>query len=142
MLQNPVECTLNRKGQLGVKSLPASIELSVEIESSRKFAKYHCRVPGSGVGTSMARSDFQENPDRRDGIGQEQIFTLTLPVTGQVTGNVIVSARLARPGLRGSIEAIRDMILGTKPNEPSYPISFEILETPSPKGLDQFLHRL
>jgi hypothetical protein len=94
MLQNPVECTLNRKGQLGVKSLPASIEL------------------------------------------------LTLPVTGQVTGKVIVSARLARPGLRGSIEAIRDMILGTKPNDPSYPISFEILETPSPKGLDQFLRRL
>ena len=57
MLQNPVEYTLNRKGQLGVKSLPASIELSVEIESSRKFAKYHCRVPGSGLGASMARSE-------------------------------------------------------------------------------------
>ncbi|MBI1925128.1 hypothetical protein HYR99_12880 [Candidatus Poribacteria bacterium] len=136
---NPVEFTLNRKGQLGITSLPVPIEPSVEIGSSKKYVRYHCRVQGSGEGTSLARWDFKENPDRRDGIGQEQVLTLTLPVKGQVTGRVIVSARLARSGLRGSIEAIRDMILGAKPNERSYPITFEIPEAPSPNGLARFL---
>ena len=136
---NPVEFTVNRKGQLSVTSLPVSIESSVEIGSSKKYVRYHCRVQGSGEGTSLARWDFKENPDRRDGIGQEQVLTLSLPVTGQVTGRVIVSARLARSGLRGSIEAIRDMILGAKPNERSYPITFEIPEAPLPNGMTRFL---
>lgn len=139
---NPVEFTLNRKGQLGVARLPVPIEPSVEISSSKKYTRYHCRVQGSGEGTSLARWDFRENPDRRDGLGQEQILTLTVPVTGQVTGSVIVSARLARSGLRGSIEAIRDMILGAKPNERSYPLTFEIPEVPSLNGLARFLRLL
>ena len=136
---NPVEFTLNRKGQLGVTGLPVPVEPGVEICSSKKYTKYHCRVQGSGEGTNLARWDFKENPYRRDGIGQEQVLTLTLPVTGQVTGNVIVSARLARSGLHGRIEAIRDLILGTKPNKRSYQITFEIPEMPSPNGLARFL---
>src|SRR5882724_11299568 len=135
---NPVEFTLNRKGQLGVTSLPVPIEPSIEISLSKKYARYHCRVQGAGEGTNLARWDFKENPDRRDGIGPEQVLTLTLPVIGRVIGSVIVSARLARLGLRGSIEAIRDMILGPKPNERSYPITFEIPEAPSPNGLARF----
>lgn len=136
---NPVEVTLNRKGQLGLTSHTVPIEPIVEIGLSKKYVRYHCQVQGSGEGTSLARWDFMENPDRRDGIGQEQVLTLTLPVTGQVTGSVIVSARLARSGLRSSIEAIRDMILGAQPNERSYPITFEIPETPSPNGPARFL---
>lgn len=136
---NPVEVTLNRKGQLGVTGLPVPIEPSVEIGTSKKYARYHCRVLGAGAGTNLARWDFKENPDRRDGIGPEQVLTLTLPVTGRVTGSVIVSARLVRPGLRGSIESIRDMILGPKPNERFYPIAFEIPATPAPHGLARFL---
>lgn len=136
---NPVEFTLNRKGQLGVTSIHVPIEPIVEIGSRKKYVKYHCRVQGSGEGTSLARWDFKENPDRRDGIGPEQVLTLTLPVTGQVTGSVIVSARLARSGLRGSVGAIRDMILGAQPNERSYPITFEISKVPSPNGIARFL---
>lgn len=138
----PVEITLNRKGQLDLASLPVPIEPGFEIGSSKKFVKYHCRVQGSGAGTSLARWDFKENPYRRDGIGQEQVLTLTLPVTGRVTGNVIVSARLVRSGFRGSIVAIRDMILGGEANGRSYPIVFEVPETPSPDGLARFLRLL
>jgi hypothetical protein len=96
-------------------------------------------VQGSGEGTSLARWDFRENPDRRDGLGQEQVLTLTLAVTGRVTGSVIVSARLARAGLRGTIEAMRDMILGPQPHERFYPMAFDIPTTPSPDGLRRFL---
>ena len=45
---------------------------------------------------------------------------------GQVTGTVIVSARLAKPGLQGGLEAVRDLILGPTPEERFYPITFEI----------------
>jgi hypothetical protein len=139
---NPVEFTLNRKGQIGVSSLPVPIEPSVEISSSKKYDMYHCRVQGAGEGTNLARWDFRENPDRRDGLGSEQVLALTLAVTGRVTGSVIVSARLARSGLGGSIEAIRDMVLGSRPYERSYPITFEIPETPSPNGLARFFRLL
>lgn len=133
---NPVEFTLNRNGQLKVTGLPVPIEPGVEISSSKKYFKYHCRVQGSGAGTSLARWDFKENPDRQDGIGPEQVLTLTLPVTGLVTGSVIVGARLARSGLHGSIEAIREMILGG--NERSFPLTFEISKTPSADVLSRF----
>lgn len=137
---HPVEFTLDGKGKLGVKNLPVPVEPSVEFGMSKKFAVYHCQVQGSGEGTNMARWDFRENPDRRSGLGQEQILTLTLPLTGQVAGTVSVNARLARSGVRGSLEAIRDMILGPKPNDRFYPISFEIPKSPSPRGLARFLN--
>ena len=123
---NPVEFTLNGKGQLGIKNPAVPVEPGVEVGMSKKYAKFHCKVQGAGEGTSLARWDFRENPDRRDGIGREQVLTVTLPVIGQVTGNVIVSARLAKSGLRRGIEAVRDLILGPTPAERIYPISFEI----------------
>ncbi|MEO0377894.1 MAG: hypothetical protein AAF329_25520 [Cyanobacteria bacterium P01_A01_bin.17] len=52
-------------------------------------------------------------------------MTLTLPEIGQMSGTVIVSARLAKPGLQDGLEAIRDLILGPTPEE-RYPIAFEI----------------
>ncbi len=58
---------------------------------------------------------------QRPNIGPEQVLTLTLPVIGTVTGSVIVSARLVRSGLRGRLEAVRDLIAGGGPNERSYP---------------------
>lgn len=123
---NPVEFILNGKGQLGIKNPAIPLEPGVEVGISKQYAKYHCKVQGTGEGTNLARWDFRENPDRRDGIGPEQVLTLTLPVTGQVTGTVIVSARLAKPGLQGSLEAVRDLILGPTPEERFYPITFEI----------------
>ncbi|MET0429272.1 MAG: hypothetical protein ABW026_12335, partial [Microvirga sp.] len=137
---NPVEFTLGRKGQLGVTGF--TVEPSVELSSSRKFVRYHCKVQGSGEGTSMARWDFRESPDRRDGIGQEQILTLTLPVTGPITGEVIVAARLARSGLEGSVKAFRDLVLGRPDDSRSYPISFTIPSSPSPGLLQSFLRML
>jgi hypothetical protein len=121
---HPVGVTVNSKGKLGFKILP--INGSAEDGVSKKYAIYHCKIQGTGEGTSFARWDFMENPDRCDGIGQEQVLTLTLPVTGQVSGSVIVSARLTRSGLQGSLDAIQDMILGTSPKERFYPISFNI----------------
>lgn len=135
--KHPVEFTIDKKGKLGLSIPSVPIEPSVEIGSSKKYVRYHCTVQGSGAGTSLARWDFRENPDRRDGIGLEQVLTLTLPVIGPVTGNVTVSARLVRSGLRGKIDAIRDLIVGA--DDRSYPISFEIPKISSPSVLEKFL---
>ncbi|MGF1458730.1 MAG: hypothetical protein ACFBSG_06860 [Leptolyngbyaceae cyanobacterium] len=43
-----------------------------------------------------------------------------------MTGTVIVSARLAQPGLQGGLEAIHDLPLRSTPEERFYPIAFEI----------------
>jgi len=139
---HPVEVTVNSKGKLGFKILSLPFNGSTEYGVSKKYAIYHCKVQGSGGGTSLARWDFRENPGLRDGIGQEQVLTLTLPVTGQISSSVIVSARLARSGLQGSLDAIRDMILGTSPKERFYPISFNIPTTPSANGFAKFFHFL
>ncbi len=135
---NPVEITLDKKGQLGMKNLPLPIEPSLEISASKKYLRYHCKVQGSGEGTNLARWDFRENPDRRDGIAPEQVLTLTVPVVGQVRGSVMVSARLARSGLRGGFEAIRDLILGAQPSARFYPMNFEIPAEPSSGVLARF----
>ncbi|HET7436905.1 MAG TPA: hypothetical protein VFN10_19510 [Thermoanaerobaculia bacterium] len=135
---HPVELTLNRKGQLAVKAV-AVVEPSVEISASKTYVRYHCMVQGSGEGTNLARWDFRENPDRRDGIGREQVITVTLPVTGTITGEVLVSARLARHGLGGAVDAIRDMILGPRSDERSHPIALTIPAQPS-SGLERLLH--
>lgn len=128
---NPVEITLSGKGQLTIKNPAVPLEPGFEVSKSLKYAKYHCQISGSGEGSDEARWDFRENPDRRDGIGLEQVLTLTLPVIGWVTGEVIVSARLAKPGLQGGLEAIRDLILGPTPDERFYPLAFEIPKSSS-----------
>jgi hypothetical protein len=55
---------------------------------------------------------------------------------------VLVSARLVRSGLRGSVEAVRDLILGPRPNQRTYPVSFEIPTKLSPGGLARLLRML
>lgn len=136
---HPVEITIDKRGKLGLNIPSVPVEPSLEIGTSKKYIRYHCTVQGSGAGTSLARWDFRENPDRRDGIGREQVLTLTLSKIGSITGSVIVSARLVRSGLRGRIEAIRDMIVGGGPSDRSYPIAFEVPKAPSPDGLAAFL---
>lgn len=135
----PVRFTLDRSGKLSLSY--QVVEAGLEAGRQKEFSVYQCSVHGSGEGTALARWDFNESPHRKDGIGREQPLALTLPVTGRVTGTVSVSARCVRQGLRGSIEALRDMILGG-PDEQHYPISFEIPESPPPTGLARFLRLL
>lgn len=135
----PVRFTLDRSGKLALSY--QVVEAGLEAGRQKEFSVYQCSVQGSGEGTTLARWDFNESPHRKDGIGREQPLALTLPVTGRVTGTVSVSARCVRQGLRGSIEALRDMILGG-PDEQHYPISFEIPESPPPTGLARFLRLL
>ena len=135
---SPVEFTLTRKGKLGLSGVTGPVKPEVELGSSKKFVRYHCQVQGAGEGTNLARWDFRENPDRQDGIGPEQVLALTLPVTGPVTGGVIVSARLARAGLRGRVAAFRDLILGAGTKQQSYMINFEIPEAPATDRLEPF----
>lgn len=133
----PVKFTLDRSGKLGVEY--HGVEASAQARNKREFAVFHCSVKGSGEGTALARWDFAENPHRKDGLGHEQVLALTLPFTGRVTATVSVSARMVRAGLRGRLEAIRDLILGGRGAERHYPTGFEIPAAPPPSGLARFL---
>lgn len=136
----PVKFTIDDKGSLSVTYL--GIEAGVGADVRTEYAIYHCSVQGSGAGTALARWDFSEDPTIRNGIGREQSLVLTLPVTGVIAGSITISARLARPGLAGGLDAIMDLILG--PTERGYPVAFTIPNTPPPtdKGWRRFLPTL
>lgn len=123
---NPVEFSFDRKGSISFKSLPLPVEPSLELGAGMKYTRYHCLVQGSGVGTELARWDFRENPARKDGIGLEQLLSFTLPITGKIEGKVMVSARVARPGLQGAVDAFRDLILGNRMEDRAYPFQLDI----------------
>ena len=131
----PVRFTVDVKGKLGLKYTP--VEVSGEGEEKTEFAVYHCAVQGSGSGTALARWDFRENPHARNGLGQDQSLTLTLPVTGNVSADVRVATRVVRSGLTGTIEGIRDLIL--RPDPKRYSISFEIPELQKRSAWTRFL---
>jgi hypothetical protein len=135
----PVQFTIDRKGSLGVKKVA---EAGVEVGAQKKYAVYHCAVQGSGEGTSLAWWEFRESPHRKDGLGPEQALVLTLPQTGTFHGTVVVNARVARAGLRGSLEAIRDLVTGTHAPQRRYPITFDVPAAEPRGGLARFLRLL
>jgi len=132
---DPVRFTIDGKGTIGVNY--EIVEVGAEERVQKEFAVYHCSVKGSGASTAVARWDFAENPHRRDGLGHEHVLTLTVPVRGDVSGLLRVSARLLRPGLQRHLDAIRDMVLGQ--DEHRYPLTFAIPPTPPTTGLGHFL---
>jgi hypothetical protein len=127
----PVKIVVNSEGRLGFNYEIAEAEAGRSKET--EFEIKHCAIQGSGENTTLARWDFTEDPVRKDGIVREQTLALTLPVIGLVQGTVNLSARLARPGLRGKLDAVRDLALGAPLGERQYPISFEI--PPAPQGV-------
>jgi hypothetical protein len=131
----PVRFTIDGKGTIGVNY--EIVEVIAEEQVQKEFAVYHCSVKGSGASTTIARWDFAENPHRRDGLGHEHVLTLTVPVRGEVSGLLRMSARLLRPGLQRHMDAIRDMVLGQ--DEYRYPMTFTIPPTPPAAGLGRFL---
>ena len=120
----PVRFKIDEKGKLSLGYAKVGAELGQESGTSAEFAVYHCAVKGSGANTTLARWDFIENPHKQDGLGHEQVLALTIPATGQVAGSINVSARLVRPGLKGTWDAIREMVIGEQ--ERNYPVAFTI----------------
>jgi hypothetical protein len=120
----PVRFKVDDKGKLSLGYAKIGAELGHESGSSTEFAVYHCVVKGSGANTALAKWDFTENPHKQDGIGHEQVLALTIPATGKVAATLSVSARLARPGLKGAFDAIRELVIGNE--ERNYQISFTI----------------
>jgi hypothetical protein len=135
--KEPVKFALDTKGKLSLKYL--GLEAGAEAGTRKEYAVYHCAVLGSGEATPTARWDFAENPHKKDGLGHEHALALTLPIMGMVSGTVSVAARLARLGLPGKLEAIRDLILGPRLSERRYPITFDIPKAQPASGLFRFL---
>lgn len=132
----PVKFVLDRKGKLSLKywNIKGGSEAGVRIE----YETYHCVVTGAGQGTQLARWDFKENPHRRDGLRAAHALAFTVLSVGTVTGEVIVTARLARPGLAGAVDAIRDLILGSREGQ-HYSVHFDIPAMKATPGLLRFL---
>jgi len=96
-------------------------------------------VTGSGEGTPRATWVFTENPYRKDGLGSEQSLVLTVAARGLVAGTMSVAARVGRPGLRGAVEAIRDLVFGRAEGDRHHPISFNIPSAEPSSNLRRFL---
>ena len=120
--ERPVKITVDGKGSLGLTHGPA--EAGAERSTTKEYEVYHCAVQGSGISTAKARWDFRESAHKKDGLGAEQALVMTLPVTGKVSGLVLVNARLARSGLGAMVSAVRDMVLGEERRD--YAFSIEI----------------
>ena len=139
--EQPVEFTLETTGKLGLKGfthLPG-VETGIDQKTGMKYASYHCRVTGSGESSRMARWILVEDPIRKDGIGNTVELAVTLPVTGEVTASLSVSARLLQTGLAGDLERFRNLILRRHPQERTYPITMIIAAVPQQKSLiDRF----
>ncbi len=131
----PVRFTVDGTGKIGVNY--EFVEVGTEESVKKEFAVYHCSIQGSGAGTAVARWDFSENPHRRDGISREQVLALTVPVIGEVTGEVLLTARVSRSGIGGALDAVRDLVLGR--GERRYPIRLIVPEPPSFLGRLRFL---
>lgn len=87
---------------------------------------YLCKISGTGEGTTLARWNFSENPQRKFGLGGEQVLNLMLLAQGVVRGKAMVTARLIKPGLGGSYQKIRDLILGASSEDRTYNFEFKI----------------
>ncbi len=117
---HPVKISVDSKGTLGLDKAPA--EASLEKSVKKEYEVYHCSVQGSGASTAKARWDFNENAHRQDGLGTEQSLVLTLPVTGAVSGLVLMNARLARSGVGGALSAVRDVVLGARQRDNAFSV--------------------
>jgi hypothetical protein len=136
VVDEPVTISVDRKGglSLGVKGVGTA---ETGLASTKQYVTYHCAVQGSGAATALARWDFKENPDTRDGLGTEQALVLTVPVTGPVRATVTVSARLARSSVAGRVaDAVRDLVLPTP--QRTFPVTFEVPSDPPPATEGRF----
>ncbi|MBC7821340.1 MAG: hypothetical protein IAG10_31010 [Planctomycetaceae bacterium] len=122
--REPVRFAVDRNGKLSL----ASKLINAEAEQSigKEFVIYHCAVRGSGEGTALARWDFEENPHSREGLLGEQVLALTLPHSGRVEAIAVVTVRVARSGVRGKLDAVRDLVFGMSPEGRFYPVAFDI----------------
>jgi len=122
-----VQFTVAREGKIGISY--AGAEAGASTGQERTFTVYPCLVRGSGATSTRALWDLRENQHSADGIGHEQVLVLTLGVVGAVEADILINARLIRPGLPGRLDAIRDMILGPAVGSgPRAKLRFEIPE--------------
>jgi hypothetical protein len=117
----PVKFTVDVSGKL---SASYGVKAGVGEETKTEFDVYYCAVHGTGAGTTKARWEFEENPQRKDGLGREQPLLMTLRETGRVTGNVSVYAKIVRSGLQGGLDAVAHLVLG--PDEHHAPLTLEV----------------
>ena len=105
----PITFEVTRSGKISIEKV-AKAELGKSTKVS--YSVYPCMVRGSGVASHLARWTLEEQSPGNDGIGQSQDLALTLAGEGPFIAEVTVSARLLKPGIRGMVQRVRELILG------------------------------
>jgi hypothetical protein len=113
------------------------------------------QVPSVALGRKLkwppVSSPFGIEPYVPDGLSKRKTSTnfplaprapslvITVAARGLVAGRMSVAARVVRPGLRGAVEAIRDLVPRRGPDDRHYPISFNIPHAETNSSLRRFL---
>lgn len=100
------------KGGKFVLSVPEAAQVNLGVDSLTEFTVYHCLVRSSGSGSRRARWTFSENPKTLQGVSHSNRLGIILSGEGPFAADLLVSARLIKPGLAGQLARIRDLVLG------------------------------
>lgn len=126
----PVTFTIGRSGKLGLSAaegVPVAPNAELAAETKKQFTVYHCAVKASGAASRRALWTLAENPDTQQGIGHSTQLAVTLRGSGEINAEVLVSARLIKPGVAGRLAEIRDLILGPALSDrPTHRIRFAV----------------
>jgi len=128
-LTSDVEISIDENGkmQLGV---PKMVVGEAGVARKVSFAQRHRVLRGSGAGSKNIIWDFEEDPERKDGILHQTELVVTIPVVGTIECSLSVIARLGRPGLDGRLKQFRRMIFG----DHNHLFSVDIPAAPSVKS--------
>jgi hypothetical protein len=111
-MNGEIKYAVETSGKLSASFKPAGIDASHGTKVTAKFVSSHCGVHGTGAGTTKARWEFTEDPQRQEGLGHEQTLLATVGRTGHIRGNVSVYAKIVRPGLLGDVDRATYLVLG------------------------------
>jgi hypothetical protein len=114
----PVVFQYNKGGKLSL-GIPEYAGAEISGERQKQFTVFHNTVRGSGDGTKKALWTFEENDQTRQGLGQKNILTVTVPATGAIGGQLTVNCRVSRKGIKGLADKLRDLVLAGPEIAPS-----------------------
>lgn len=125
-LQESVEIAVDESGKMSV-GVPNVIGGDASVGRKMSFSSQHRVLRAIGAGTRVATWEFEEDPDRREGILHQIDLALTVPAGDPLTCSLSVVTELARPGLNGRYEKFRQLIFGPR----SHPLTIVIPEEPA-----------
>ncbi len=111
---NPVNFKVDQNGKITL-GYPDYAGAEAGAGKQKEFVVYDNLVQGTGEGTNKAVWIFKENTGK-SGLMPKNILSFSVPVTGEVKVMLSANCRIARRGIDGLADKIRDLII--QPPEP------------------------